>query len=45
MEIFMKSRRVTLAKAGMRIRKPAVEVFDAFVNPDIKTKFWFTKSG
>lgn len=28
----------------MLIRKPATEVFEAFINPDITTKFWFTKS-
>ena len=28
----------------MLIRKPVAEVFEAFVNPDIATKFWFTKS-
>jgi uncharacterized protein YndB with AHSA1/START domain len=33
-----------MSKAGMLIRRPVVEVFDAFVNPDITTKFWFTKS-
>ena len=27
----------------MLIRKPAAEVFEAFVNPDITAKFWFTK--
>jgi uncharacterized protein YndB with AHSA1/START domain len=27
----------------MLIRKPATEVFEAFVNPDITTKFWFTR--
>jgi uncharacterized protein YndB with AHSA1/START domain len=32
------------AKAGMLIRKPVAEVFEAFVNPKITTKFWFTKS-
>jgi len=32
------------AKAGMLIRKPVGEVFEAVVNPDITTKFWFTKS-
>lgn len=31
-------------KAEMLIRKPVAEVFEAFVNPDITTKFWFTKS-
>jgi uncharacterized protein YndB with AHSA1/START domain len=28
----------------MLIRKPVAEVFEAFVNPDITMKFWFTKS-
>ena len=32
------------AKAEMLIRKPVAEVFEAFVNPDITSKFWFTKS-
>ncbi|KAA2239436.1 polyketide cyclase [Chitinophaga agrisoli] len=32
------------AKAEMLIRKPLAEVFDAFINPEITTKFWFTKS-
>jgi uncharacterized protein YndB with AHSA1/START domain len=27
----------------MLIRKPVGEVFEAFINPDITTKFWFTK--
>jgi uncharacterized protein YndB with AHSA1/START domain len=27
----------------MLIRKPVADVFEAFVNPDITTKFWFTK--
>jgi uncharacterized protein YndB with AHSA1/START domain len=31
------------SKTGMLIRRPIAEVFDAFVNPDITTKFWFTK--
>lgn len=31
------------AKAEMLIRKPVAEVFEAFVNPDITSKFWFTK--
>ena len=33
-----------IAKAEMLIRKPVAEVFEAFINPDITTKFWFTKS-
>lgn len=31
-------------KAEMLIRKPVAEVFEAFVDPTITTKFWFTKS-
>ena len=37
-------KQVPITKTGMLIRKPAAEVFEAFVNPDITTKFWFTKS-
>jgi len=33
-----------MAKTGMLIRKPAAEVFRAFIDPDVTTKFWFTKS-
>lgn len=33
-----------VAKAEMLIRKPVTEVFEAFINPDITTKFWFTNS-
>ena len=36
--------KVPEAKTGMLIRKPAADVFEAIVNPDITTKFWFTKS-
>ncbi len=36
--------KVPVVKTGMLIRKPVVDVFEAFVNPDITTKFWFTKS-
>lgn len=31
------------AKVGMLIRKPVAEVFEAFVDPAITAKFWFTK--
>jgi uncharacterized protein YndB with AHSA1/START domain len=37
-------KKVPIAKTGMLIRRPVAEVFDAFINPDITTKFWFTKS-
>ncbi len=33
-----------IAKTQMLIRKPVAEVFEAFVEPAITTKFWFTKS-
>jgi uncharacterized protein YndB with AHSA1/START domain len=36
-------KSVPSMKTGMLIRKPAREVFEAFVNPDVTTKFWFTK--
>jgi uncharacterized protein YndB with AHSA1/START domain len=32
-----------MAKAEMLIRKPVAEVFEAFVNPTITSRFWFTK--
>ncbi len=32
------------ARAEMLIRAPIAEVFEAFANPDITTKIWFTKS-
>jgi uncharacterized protein YndB with AHSA1/START domain len=33
-----------VAKAAMLIRKPVAEVFEAFIDPTITTRFWFTKS-
>jgi uncharacterized protein YndB with AHSA1/START domain len=33
-----------IAKAEMLIRRPVGEVFKAFIDPAITTKFWFTKS-
>lgn len=35
---------VPIAKSEMLIRKPVAEVFEAFVNPEITARFWFTKS-
>ncbi|MDQ3234704.1 MAG: SRPBCC family protein [Pseudobdellovibrionaceae bacterium] len=32
------------AKSGMLIRKPGADVFEAFINPDVTTRFWFTHS-
>jgi len=37
-------KQVPITKTGMLIRKPAADVFQAFVDPDITTKFWFTRS-
>lgn len=33
-----------VAKAAMLIRRPLAEVFEAFIDPAITTRFWFTKS-
>lgn len=33
-----------VVKAEMLIRKPVAEVFEAFVDPAVTTKFWFTRS-
>lgn len=32
------------SKTGMLIRRPVAEVFEAFVDPAITTRFWFTRS-
>lgn len=32
------------AKTQLMVRKPAADVFEALVNPEITSKFWFTKS-
>jgi uncharacterized protein YndB with AHSA1/START domain len=36
--------RTPMAKTGMLIRRPAAEVFEAILDPDITTQFWFTRS-
>lgn len=33
-----------VVRTQMLIRRPVEEVFEALVNPDITTRFWFTKS-
>jgi uncharacterized protein YndB with AHSA1/START domain len=40
----MTLQNAPIAKAQMLIRKPVAEVFEAFVDPAITTKFWFTHS-
>ena len=37
-------KQVPVAKTGMLIRRPVAEVFEAFIDPDVTSKFWFTKS-
>lgn len=31
-------------EAQMLVRKPVEDVFEAFINPEVTTNFWFTKS-
>jgi len=40
----MKEENQQFAEAGMLIRKPVEQVFNAFIDPEITTNFWFTKS-
>ena len=39
----MNTEYVPFAKAEMMIRKPVAVVFEAFVDPAVTSKFWFTK--
>lgn len=36
--------RAPVTRTGMLIRRPVEDVFEAFVNPEITTQFWFTRS-
>lgn len=40
----MELKEPPTAKAGMLIRRPAAEVFEAIIDPTVTTKFWFTHS-
>lgn len=40
----MEERVQPVVECQMMIRRPILEVFQAFVDPSITTKFWFTKS-
>ncbi|MBX2869114.1 MAG: SRPBCC family protein [Acidiferrobacterales bacterium] len=40
----MENGNLIVVESQMLIRKPVDQVFEAFVNPEITTKFWFTKS-
>lgn len=35
---------IPVAKAEMLVRKPVPQLFNAFIDPQITTKFWFNKS-
>jgi uncharacterized protein YndB with AHSA1/START domain len=37
-------KHVPTTRTGMLIRKPVADVFEALVNPEITTRFWFTRS-
>jgi uncharacterized protein YndB with AHSA1/START domain len=36
--------KAPVARTEMRIRRPVGEVFEAFIDPEVTTNFWFTKS-
>ena len=36
--------QVPVSNTGMLIRRTVADVFEAFISPEITTKFWFTKS-
>lgn len=40
----MTLQNAPIVKAQMLIRRPVADVFQAFVDPTITTKFWFTRS-
>lgn len=40
----MENEYVPTVETQMLIRKPVDEVFQAFINPEVTTNFWFTKS-
>ncbi|SFO46347.1 Uncharacterized conserved protein YndB, AHSA1/START domain [Mesorhizobium sp. NFR06] len=40
----MELKESPTAEAGMLIRRPVAEVFEAIVDPSVTTKFWFTHS-
>jgi uncharacterized protein YndB with AHSA1/START domain len=39
----MSDKNHPIVKAQMLIRKPVTDVFEALVNPEITSKFWFTR--
>lgn len=41
----MTETKIPIVETQMLIRKPVAKVFQAFIDPNITTNFWFTKSG
>lgn len=39
----MQLRETPIATSGMLIRRPATDVYEAFVDPETTSKFWFSK--
>lgn len=39
----MEITKIPIAKAAMLIRRPVAEVFEAFIDPSVTSRFWFTK--
>jgi len=44
LEDYLQKTAAGSAETGMLIRKPIHEVFEAFADPAVTTKFWFTRS-
>lgn len=40
----LRLEQIPVMKTGMLIRRPVGDVFDAFIDPEITSQFWFTKS-
>ena len=40
----MQTKITPIAKTSMLIRRPVHDVYEAFVDPSVTTRFWFTKS-
>ena len=40
----MELKQPPVAEAAMLIRRPVAQVFEAIVDPNVTTKFWFTRS-
>jgi uncharacterized protein YndB with AHSA1/START domain len=38
------NKDVVAAETGMLIRRPVADVFEALINPEVTTRFWFTRS-